>query len=65
MITDFAETTFREKGWYNFEIVNSQAVAIPAPNIDLPFDYRIVPCTSLESCEETIRSGEVHQLVNF
>jgi serine/threonine protein kinase len=65
MIIDFAETTFCEKGLYNFEIVNSQAVAIPAPVIDLPFNYPIVPYASLESCEETIRAGEVHSLVKF
>jgi len=65
MIVDFAETTFREKGFYNFEIVNSQAVAIPAPVVDLPFDYPIVPYTSLEPCEGTIRAGSVHSLVKF
>ena len=65
MMTSFAETTFREKGWYNFEIVNSQAVAIPSsPIIDLPLNYRVIPYTSLEPCEGTLRAGEAHRLVN-
>ena len=65
MMVDFAETTFREKGLYNFEIINSQAVAIPAPVVDLPFDYPVVPYTSLEPGEGTIRAGSVHSLVKF
>jgi serine/threonine protein kinase len=31
----------------------------------LPFNYRIVPYTSLEPYEGTVRAGEVHRLVNF
>jgi hypothetical protein len=64
MMINFAKTTFHEKGWRNFRILNSLPIELPAPRvIELPFDYRIVPYTSLSRCEETLRA--VHSLVNF
>jgi serine/threonine protein kinase len=64
MMIDFATTTFHQKGWHNFRILNSLPVELPAPRaMELPFDYRIVPYTSLERCEEKLHA--VHPLVNF
>lgn len=64
MITNFAESVFREKGWHNFEILNSIPVAMPPVKIDLSFDSQIIPYTSLEP-SLTKLPHEVHRPVTF
>jgi serine/threonine protein kinase len=65
MVTEIAETTFYDKGWHNFEIINSQPIVMPAPIIDLRIDYTVVPYASLEPCDLEVPAGQIHRLVKF
>lgn len=48
-----------------FTIINSINVPKPAPVIDLPFDFLVIPYNSLEPCDIEIPYDTIYDVVKF